>query len=138
MPPAESERARALERAARRTAANPAGSAADLTRLREEFHCWIANDAAFQELAEGNGLLQECRPLSIDLARLGKMGAGLLNYLQAGKPAAAPWLALQQRELARISKPSAEVNLAAVRPVKVLLDELAKRSRQPAGPTVTQ
>ena len=128
----ESERVRSLERGARVVAAAGAGSAPDSVRLREEFRQWMANDAAFQELAEGNSLLDEARPLSKDLARLGSMGTATLNYLQSGKPAPAEWLARQARELARISKPSAEINLAAARPVKVLLDALAKRSRTAA------
>ena len=129
----ESEPVRSLERAARAVAANQSGGAPDRARLREAFHRWAANDAAFQELAEGNALLDEARPLSKDLARLGSVGAELLGYLQSDKPVPAPWLARQTRELARISKPSAEVNLAAARPVKVLLDELARRNRQPAA-----
>ena len=128
----ESERVRSLERAARAVAAG-AGGAPDRARLREEFRRWAANDAAFQELAEGNALLDEARPLSKDLARLGSMGTEILDYLQSGKPAPAAWLARQTRELARISKPSAEVNLAAARPVKVLLDALARRNRRQAA-----
>ena len=128
----ESERVRSLERSARAAAAAGAGSAPDRARLREEFRRWVANDAAFQELAEGNSLLDEVKPLSKDLARLGSMGTEILNYLQSGKPAPAAWLARQTRELAPISKPSAELNLAAARPVKVLLDGLAKGSRQAA------
>ena len=37
------------------------------------------------------------------------------------------WIAIQSKELARMSKPSADVLLAGTRPVKLLLDKLAKR-----------
>jgi hexosaminidase len=125
----ESESVRALEQAAARVAANPAAAKAELAQLRQAFGRWAANDARFQPLAEGNALLAEVRPLSAGLSALGAAGLAILDYLEAGKPAPADWLAGQGNELARIEKPSAEVLLAGFRPVKVLLEELARRSR---------
>jgi hexosaminidase len=119
----ESEMVRALEQAAAR------GTAPDRARLRDQFRRWAGNDAPFQALAAGNALLAEAKPLSRDLAQLGATGLEILDYLESAKPAPKAWLAHQNRELARMSKPSAEINLAAVRPVKILLDQLAKRSR---------
>ena len=87
---------------------------------------WVANDAAFQSLAEGNALLAEVKPLSKDLAALGTMGQHALDYL-AGKAMPAGWLAAQTREMTRMQRPQAEVLLAATRPVKLLLDELSKK-----------
>jgi hypothetical protein len=55
------------------------------------------------------------------------MGTRILDNLVARKPAAKSWLAVQTREIARMEKPAAEVLLAATRPVKVLLEELARR-----------
>ena len=40
---------------------------------------------------------------------------------------ASEWVAAQTKEIARMQRPNAEVLLAATRPVKILLDGLAKR-----------
>ena len=116
----ESESVRALEQAA------SDGSPDSLGRLREQFTIWAANDARFQALAENNALLAELKPLSRDLAALGTTGLKALDYLAAGKPAPAEWLADRNKEIARILRPDAEVTLAAARPVRVLLQRLAK------------
>jgi hypothetical protein len=55
------------------------------------------------------------------------MGLEILDYWGGGKPVPADWAAAQAKELIRLQRPNAEVLLAATRPVKVLLDELAKR-----------
>jgi hexosaminidase len=117
----ESESVRHLELLARR------GAVADLTTLRAVFSVWAVNDAHFQAIAEGNALLAEVKPLSKDLSALGTMGLQIVEYLESGKPAPADWVATQTREIARMQRPSAEVLLAGTRPVKVLLDEVAKR-----------
>jgi hexosaminidase len=117
---AESESVKAMERAAGRR------TPADLADLQRQFQRWEANDAAFQRIVEGNVLLVELKPLSKDLSELGAMGLKALEYLIASKPAPADWLAAQNKEIDRIKKPDAEVTLAAYRPVKLLLDALAK------------
>ena len=125
----ESESVRALELVAARVVAAKPPAPEDLARLREQFTRWADNDARFQPLAEGNVLLAELLPLSKDLSELGSVGLKALEYLGAGTPAPADWRAEQARELARIQRPNADVVLAAFRPVKVLLDELAKGSQ---------
>jgi len=117
----ESESVRALEQAAGRL---------DLAPLREQFIRWAGNDARFQALAEDNALLGELKPLSQDLSALGAMGLRILTYLEGKRPAPKAWLSKQDKELARMLKPRNEVVLAAVRPVKLLLDELARRGRR--------
>ncbi len=112
----ESESVRALEQAARRR--NPE----DLAALRAQFTQWAANDALLQPMAAQDGFLTELKPLSKDLAELGKMGIQALDYLAGGQKAPATWLTTQTAEIARIQKPNAEVTLAAYRPVKILLD----------------
>jgi hexosaminidase len=123
----ESETVRHLEQLARKVAGARPADPADVTTLRAQFAVWAANDARFQATAEGNSLLAELKPLSQDLSALGAMGARILDNLAARKPAAKSWLAVQTREIARMEKPAAEVLLAATRPVKVLLEELARR-----------
>jgi hexosaminidase len=123
----ESESVRALELIARRLAAAKPPDAADVALLRAQFTQWAANDARFQPLAADNGMLAEVRPLSKDLSSLGAAGLKILDYLEAGKPAPDDWMSSQAKELARMQRPSAEVLLAAVRPVKILFDELGRR-----------
>ena len=113
---------RSMELAAAKVAANPKGSPAEVALLRREFARWAANDARFQKLAVENGLLAELQPLSRDLAALGNAGLKLLDALEKGQAPAAAWIAGQTKEIARMEKPAAEVNLAATRPVKALLN----------------
>jgi hexosaminidase len=119
----ESESVRALEQAA---------SKLDIAQLREQFTRWAGNDARFEPLAEDNALLEELRPLSQDLSALGLAGLRILNYLESRQPGAGD-LSEQAKELARMLKPRNEVVLAAVRPVKLLLDELARRDHRQAN-----
>ena len=119
---AESESVRAMELAARRVIAGSAPE--DFAALRRQFTEWAENDALFQPMAGRNALLAELKPLSKDLSELGAMGLKALDYLAAGRPAPADWLAAQTSEVARIQKPDAEVTLAAYRPVKILLEAL--------------
>jgi hexosaminidase len=117
----ESESVRALEQAAGKL---------DIAPLREQFTRWAGNDARFQLLAKDNALLGELKPLSQDLSALGSAGLRILTYLESGRPAPKAWLSAQAKELARMIKPRNEVVLGAVRPVKVLLDDLARRGRK--------
>ena len=117
--PPESESVRHLELLAR----GDTGQAI----LRARFSLWAANDARFQAMAEDNGLLTELKPQSKDLSALGTMGLQILDRLDSRKKIPPAWIAAQSKELARMSKPSADVLLAGTRPVKLLLDKLAKR-----------
>ena len=118
---------RHLELLARKVAAGASADAADLATLRAVFSVWAANDLRFQSLAEGNALLAEVKPLSKDLSAVGAMGIDILDYWSGRKPAPSEWVAAQTKEIARMQRPNAEVLLAATRPVKILLDGLAKR-----------
>jgi hexosaminidase len=120
--PPESESVRALELAAARVAANPAAAADDVAALREQFTRWAANDGDFEPLADANTILEELRPISKDLSRVGAVGLQLLDLIGSGKPAQADWATAQDAELQRMLAPNADLRLAAVRPVKILLD----------------
>jgi hexosaminidase len=106
----ESEVVRAMEMAAKRM------QPADRAFLREQFTRWVENDARFQALAAGDGMLSEALPLSKDLANLGTAGLKLLD----SKPPSG-WLTTESAELSRLMAPQAEVVLAAWRPVAALL-----------------
>jgi hexosaminidase len=97
----ESELARALELAARRFVADPAGDRTDAALLRRQFESWSANDALFQPLVENNKLLAEVAPLSKDLSALGDAGIKLLDYLTPPPPAPA---GVKPRKLSRKAK----------------------------------
>jgi hexosaminidase len=117
----QSESVRALELAAAKVAADPKNSPAESALLRSEFSRWAANDARFQELAAGNPLLAELKPLSRDLAALGNAGLKLLDAMENEQGPAPAFVAEQTREITRMEKPAAELTLAATRPVKLLL-----------------
>jgi hexosaminidase len=112
----ESESVRRLEIAARNFAADP-GAVAE---LHTAFSEWADNDARLRPAGE----LTE---LSKNLSILGAIGLQTLEYLRTGRPAPDVWLAQQMDAVREIEKPSAEVNLAAVRPVRMLLEALAAR-----------
>jgi len=114
----ESESVRALELAAAKFAADPKGATAEAAALRRAFTRWISNDARFQELASDSPLLAELKPLSRDLASLGAAGIKLLDAIEKGQPAGTP---IAAAELTRMKRPQAEVSLAAVRPIEVLM-----------------
>jgi hexosaminidase len=114
----ESESVRALELAAAKFAADPKGATAEAAALRRAFTRWISNDARFQELAADSPLLTELKPLSRDLAALGTAGIKLVDAIEKGQPAGTP---IAAAELTRMKRPQAEVNLAATRPIEVLL-----------------
>ena len=99
----------------------------DAAALRRAFTRWAANDAAFQPLAADNALLVELTGLSRDLSTVGQIGLKALDYLASGRPAPADWVSAQSADLTRMSRPNAEVTLAAVRPVKMLLEALSRR-----------
>ena len=136
--PPESELVRSLQLAAKRLVANPAGDQEDALTLRTQFAAWAVNDAKFQVLAGDKVLLNEVKPVSKDLSALGEAGLKMLDYLTFNQPAPAAWLAAENTELTRLSRPAprggrgaaqapgADVLLAAFRPVKVLADALAK------------
>ena len=125
----ESESVRALELAAARVAADPAAATADVADLRAQFTRWAANDREFEPLADANSLLEELKPVSRDLSAVGALGLRLLDMVVAGQPAPPDWLAAQDAELKRMLEPDADLRLAAVRPVRILLDTAARAGR---------
>jgi hexosaminidase len=129
----ESEKVRLLEQAASRISSHSSGNPADAAVLRTALEEWRANHSLLMPLAQGNSLLEEVLPLSEDLAALGSIGLGALDSLQTGAQTSPTWLAEQRQVLAKIEKPKAEVVLAAVRPVRILLEAAAKRGGQTTG-----
>jgi hexosaminidase len=117
--PPESETVRRLEHAA--TVAGPA----DIAELRARFTEWAQNDSRLEPLIEKNSLTVELVPLSRSLSALGSIGLRTLEFLFDGKRPPEGWIQQQVQAVDEIGKPIAEVQLAAVRPVRILLDRLA-------------
>jgi len=120
----ENENVRHLEVAAGRLART------DVAALRAQFQAWVDNDAALQAIAKGNSMLAELVPLSANLKAAGEIGLKALNYLAMPGAAPADWVAQQNAALDQMYKPVAETILAAVRPVRVLVNAAGK-SREP-------
>lgn len=117
----ESETVRRLEQAVGRAGAD----SAELAELRAGLRQWADNDARLGPLAEGNGFVSELKSLSKTLAAVGSIGLRALEYLEAGKAAPEDWVAEQMKALDAMEKPNAEVVLAAVRPVRMLLNAVS-------------
>jgi hexosaminidase len=127
--PPESSVVRRLERMAETVGSNPGGAKAEFAGLRAVFTEWAANDSQIA----GNFLTSELLPLSKNLSNLGSIGLRALEFLSAGKSAAPDWAALQLRELDAMEKPVAEVRLASIRPVRILLSAVARSARRPTA-----
>jgi len=116
----ESESVRRMERAARKVVATPEASASEAAELRATLTAWAENDARLQRKGELAGL-------SKNLSILGSIGLRTLEYFQPGNTPPQDWIAQQRALLSEMEKPSVEVNLAAVRPVWILVEGVAKR-----------
>jgi hexosaminidase len=116
----ESEIVRQMERAARKVLAAPDGSAREMAELRSMLTAWAENDARLQPQGELAGL-------SRNLSVLGSIGLRTLEYLRPGETVPEGWIEQQVAALSEMEKPEAEVKLAAVRPLRILLDGAAQR-----------
>jgi len=95
-----------------------------LSDMRATFKLWAENDARL----ERGAMTAELDGLSKNLAAVGAIGQEALGYIESGKPAPDQWITEQKRALDEMEKPTAEVRLAAVRPVRRLLDEASRKT----------
>ena len=119
--PPESPEVRHLDQMAEKVASNPASSTAEAAELRDAFGEWLVNDS---HLITGNYLTSELIPLSKNLSELGSLGLRALEFLSNGKLPPPDWARQQLRQIKAMEKPVAEVQLVAVRPVRILLNAL--------------
>jgi hypothetical protein len=115
----ESETVRHLEQSARLVIANPMGSPVELAELRLSLTEWAANDSRLKEPLD-------LVSVSKKLSTVGSVGLQALEYLKSGSAPPAGWASRQRQVLDEIEKPDAEVRLAAVRPVRMLVDAVAR------------
>jgi hexosaminidase len=124
----ESESVRCISETLARAMADPGQHRQEIDELRRVFNEWKANASELQPLIAKSFLLREAGPISEDLSRAGTIGLKALQYLESGEHAPAQWLAEQTEELKRMEQPRAEVVLAAVRPVRALIESFSKTS----------
>jgi hexosaminidase len=84
----------------------------DLAHLRSRFREWAANDVHSPA---------ELVPLSANLNLAGEIGLRVLDLLEAGYTVSLLWISQQSAILNMLQQPSAELILAAPRPVLLLL-----------------
>jgi hexosaminidase len=128
----ESEPVRQLELSATRVIVNESFGY-DHAGLRAAFTAWAQNDERLQPLFESNPLLGELAPISKNLASAGKIGLEALDSWESGKPVSDSWVTQAWRELDRTAKPSAELVLAAVRPVRILVEAVSQNAKPNSG-----
>ena len=125
----ESESVRRLEKDVARMASDPA-AAADLHGVLAQ---WAENETQVRALADGNALLTEVVPLARNLSAVARIGLRALDALEKHQPVAHDWVAGQMKGLDALEQPVAEVRLAAVRPVRLLLAQIRRQALETAG-----
>jgi hexosaminidase len=125
--PPESPMVRHWTQMAEMVAANPETARAEIAELRAAFTGWSANAGQVRD----NFLTAELVPLSSNLSNLGSIGLRALEYLTDGKPASPDWVAQQIQTIEGMEKPVAEVQLAATRPVRILINALSPSASGP-------
>jgi hexosaminidase len=107
--------------------------AAPISVLRATLGEWAGTEARLQPLAENNALLAELLPLAANLSAAAKIGLSALEFIEKGQPAPEGWVERQNQELARLDKPVAEVRLAAIRVVRLLVAQVTPQPHRNAG-----
>ena len=128
----ESESVRDLGDSLERLLAGPAGHREEIQAIRIQFTEWSENNSLLKPLFQSNFLLGEVAPVSENLSKTGAIGLKALQFLESGERAPGDWVTEQKKELSRMEQPLAEVVLAAVRPVRALLDAVSQPTAQGA------
>jgi hexosaminidase len=131
--PPESELVGRLERSIGDCGRSTGGSACPTTELLSTLSQWAETDARLQPLAENNALLAELLPLTANLSAAAKIGLSALEFIETGRPAPKGWVEQQNQELDRLDKPVAEVRLAAIRVVRLLVARVNPQTLANAG-----
>jgi hexosaminidase len=98
----------------------------DAALLNRSFAAWKANPDQLRLLAKGNAMLDEVLPISDSLAATAKIAVEAMSLLQSGRQPTDGWLEASRQSLDQYEKPKAETRLAAVRPVRLLLDAFTR------------
>jgi hexosaminidase len=126
----ESEHVRALELAAGEIGKTFAAKSPAIAEIEVALAEWRDNHALLLPLSEHSEVVREALPISEELSTLGTIGLQVLKYIQSHQAAPANWIEEQRSLLKEFEKPKAEVTLAAVRPVRLLLDAVSRNATQ--------
>ena len=118
----ESEGVRELADTIQGILANPVNHSMERKHVRLVLLAWKQNDARIRPLLENAPLLREVAPLSVALAQVGSIGLEALDKIDSGKTVDAGWVRDRLERLKQMEAPKAELNLAAVRPVRMLVE----------------
>jgi len=121
----ESEMVRRLEEIAAALFVDPAARQQREAELRTAFTLWSQNTAALRDVFKTRFYLAEAAPVSENLSQIGNIGLRALQYLESGQNVPQGWIEEQEGVLDRLTIPRAEVSLAAVRPVRALLEAMS-------------
>ena len=103
------------ERASAASGAGGIGRSGPVHRFGRHLLLWAENDASLQPA-------EELKPLSKNLSTLGSIGLRAWNFWNPERPRSGLGGANSRRRSTRWKSPSAEVRLAAIRPVRLLLE----------------
>jgi hexosaminidase len=98
----------------------------DAALLNRTFAAWKVNPDQLRVLAKGNAMLDEVLPISDNLAATARIAVEAMSMLQSSRQPSEGWLEASRQSLDRYEKPKAETRLAAVRPVRLLLDAFTR------------
>ncbi len=129
----ESESVRDLGEWLAHSLSDPAQHRRELEAIHIAFTEWSVNASLLRPIFESNTLLAEAAPLAENLSKTGVIGLKALQYLESGERAPADWAAEQKQALALMEKPLAEVSLAAVRPVRILVEAVSQSTARADG-----
>jgi hexosaminidase len=92
-------------------------------QLRATFTLWTLSP---EFISQDNYLLAEVASVARDLAEVGAIGLQILDQMKSGNAATENWIIEKKQLLDKLEQPRAEVRLAAVRPVRDLLDGMSR------------
>jgi hexosaminidase len=92
-------------------------------QLRSTFTLWTLSP---EFISQDNYLLAEVASVARDLAEVGAIGLQILDQMKSGNAATENWIIEKKQLLDKLEQPRAEVRLAAVRPVRDLLDGMSR------------
>jgi hypothetical protein len=90
-------------------------------QIRSLLETWRDNDDRLSPLLQESSLLHELRPQSQSLSALGAAGLQALDYLDGRYEAPAGWEARQLQLIQQASQPTAQVRLAIVPGMEMLI-----------------
>ena len=127
--PPESETARRFTQLVHRALKDPAGSQEDIQRIREHLNLWAGNQVQLKPITRQSFLLHEIEPLAEIVLELCAKGLQALDYIVTGEIPSKEWHSESVGLMGRSGKPMAEMTVAIVPAIEMLI-EAAKANRR--------